>query len=247
MVDDTTYTRTLPDGTKITETVFGHPKVMKIKEITEAPLPPDWDPAEFKQNTTSFKSRLAYALDRAQKLGTGSSRVATLIEFEGRQTVLKIAKNGKGLAQNHVEVSILDDGYASQLGILIPLIDYDKENRDPLWIQTEMAQKANEKQLCALMKCPSLQILVNYAWSITGKKRFMGLPDVFINGAKERGLSDDDIETYSDYASVLADLASSFDIELGDFTRAANWGIFQGKPVIIDAGFTTDVNKQHYS
>jgi hypothetical protein len=27
MVDDTTYTRTLPDGTKITETVFGHPKV----------------------------------------------------------------------------------------------------------------------------------------------------------------------------------------------------------------------------
>jgi hypothetical protein len=27
MIDHTTYTRALPDGTKITETVFGHPKV----------------------------------------------------------------------------------------------------------------------------------------------------------------------------------------------------------------------------
>ena len=120
--------------------------------IDEMPLPADWDPQAYNQNTTTFKSRLAYALERAKKLGTGSSRVATVIEYQGRPTVLKIAKNAKGLAQNGVEASILDDGYASQLGILIPLIDFDTANRDPLWIHTEMATKANEKQLCNLMK-----------------------------------------------------------------------------------------------
>ena len=131
---------------------------MRAFEFTEAvldemPLPADWDPQQMRQGSTTFKSRLAYALERAKKLGTGSSRVATVIEYQGRPTVLKIAKNQKGLAQNSVEADILSDGYASQLGILIPLIDYDEQNREPSWIHTEMATKANEKQLCHLIKC----------------------------------------------------------------------------------------------
>lgn len=221
--------------------------VWEDEVLDEMPLPADWDPNEFKQGKTTFKSRLAYALERAKKLGTGSSRVATIIEYEGRPTVLKIAKNSKGLAQNAAEASILDDGYARQLGILIPLIDYDEQNREPLWIHTEMATKANEKQLCSLLKCPNLTFLVNFATSITGKKRFLGLPQGYINKLKESGMSEDDVETCTDYANKLAELNSSFDVELGDFTRAANWGLYNGKPVIVDVGFTTGVKDQYYS
>lgn len=214
---------------------------MKVQDIlSEAPLPPDWDPAEFKQQGTTFKSRLAYALDRAQKIGAGSSRVAMTIEYQGRQTVLKIAKNRKGLAQNAEEVRILDDGYASQLHILIPLIDYDREHAEPLWVQTELARPTRETELCDLIKCPNLNFLISYARSIEGRQLFLDQPRAYQEKMREIGKTDDEIEQCTEYANTLAELSGSFDIELNDFVRAANWGIYQGRPVVIDLGFTSD-------
>ncbi len=212
--------------------------------VDEMPLPADWDPQQYGPGTT-FKARLAYALERAKKLGTGSSRVATTIEYQGRPTVLKIAKNQKGLAQNSVEADILSDGYASQLGILIPIIDYDEQNREPTWVHTEMAQKASEKQLCQLMKCDNLHQLINMAYAIQGRKIY-GNYENFANHLRQKGKSEQDIDTMTDYANILADLNSSFDVELGDFGRAANWGIYQGKPVIVDVGFNSNVLNQYY-
>jgi hypothetical protein len=213
--------------------------------VAEMPLPADWDPAQYGRGTT-FKQRLAYALERAKKLGTGSSRVATTIEYQGRPTVLKIAKNQKGLAQNSVEADILSDGYASQLGILIPIIDYDEQNREPTWVHTELAQKVNEKQLCNTMKCESLNFLVNAAQAITGRKKFMGPFQGYIDRMREAGKSDQDIDTFTEYANVLADLNSQFDVELGDFRRPANWGLYNGKPIIVDVGFNSNVLTQYY-
>ena len=223
-----------------------HAYVWEEEVIDEMPLPADWDPQQYKQQGTTFKSRLQYALDRAKKLGTGSSRVATIIEYQGRPTVLKIAKNQKGLAQNSVEASILDDGYASQLGILIPLIDYDEQNREPSWIHTEMAQKASEKQLCSIIGCDSLSQLVNMAWAITGKKKYLGTHQQYVEYLQKKGKSEQEIETCTEYANKLAELNSSFDVELGDFTRAANWGLYNRNPVIVDVGFNSNVLNQYY-
>jgi ribosomal protein S18 acetylase RimI-like enzyme len=214
--------------------------------LDEMPLPADWDSAQMRQQGTSFKSRLAYALERAKKLGTGSSRVATTIEYQGRPTVLKIAKNAKGLAQNSVEADILSDGYANQLGILIPLIDYDEQNREPSWIHTELAQKASEKQLCAMLGCENLSQLVNIAWAITGRKKYLGTYQQYVDHLQQKGKSEQEIETCTDYANKLAELNSSFDVELADFARAANWGIYNGTPVIIDVGFNSNVLDQYY-
>lgn len=213
--------------------------------LDEMPLPVDWDTSQMKQQGTTFKSRLAYALARAKKLGTGSSRVATTIEYQGRPTVLKIAKNQKGLAQNSVEADILSDGYASQIGIMIPIIDYDEQNREPTWIHTEMATKANEKQLCHLMKCDSLELLVRFANTIAGKYRSI-TAQTFIDGLVNNGKSEQDIETMTEYANKLADLSNSFDVELADFGRAANWGIYNGQPVVVDVGFNSNVMNQYY-
>lgn len=213
--------------------------------LDEMPLPADWDPASMRQQATTFKSRLAYALERAKKLGTGSSRVATVIEYEGRPTVLKIAKNAKGLAQNSVEADILSDGYASQIGILIPIIDYDEQNREPSWVHTELAQKANEKQICYLMKCDSLMQMVRFANTIAGKYRGQTAQS-FIENMINDGKRDEDIEVMTEYANKLADLANSFDVELADFARPANWGIYQGHPVVVDVGFNSNVMNQYY-
>jgi GNAT superfamily N-acetyltransferase len=231
---------------KGSKTMFWDPSVNE-EIIDEMPLPTDWDPQQMRQQGTSFKSRLAYALERAKKLGVGSSRVATTIEYQGRPTVLKIAKNQKGLAQNSVEASILEDGYASQLGILIPLIDYDEQNREPTWIHTEMATKASEKQLCTIIKCDNLSQLVSMAWSITGKKKYLGTYQGYVDYLRQKGKSEQDIETVTEYANILADLNSNFDVELADFGRASNWGLYQGKPTIIDVGFNSNVLNQYYS
>ena len=219
--------------------------VWEEEVLDEMPLPADWDPTQYSRGTT-FKQRLAYALERAKKLGTGSSRVATIIEYQGRPTVLKIAKNQKGLAQNSVEADILSDGYASQLGILIPIIDYDEQNREPTWVHTEMANKVNEKQLCNIFKCDNLSQLVNMAYAIVGNKKYLGDYQNYISHLRQKGKSEQDIETMTEYANTLADLNSNFDVELGDFARAANWGIYQGKPVIIDVGFNSNVLNQYY-
>jgi hypothetical protein len=215
--------------------------------LDEMPLPADWDPQQMRQQGTTFKSRLAYALERAKKLGTGSSRVATIIDYEGRPTVLKIAKNQKGLAQNSVEASILDDGYASQMGILIPLIDYDTQNRDPSWIHTELAQKANEKQLCSLMKCQSLYDLIKAAHAQLNEfSNSRAILNDILDKNSHFGSSEQDNDTFLEYVNRLAELKSSFDIELADFYRPVNWGLYKGKPVIIDVGFNSNVMNQYY-
>ena len=225
--------------------VLTAPESLDEEVLDEMPLPTDWDPAQMRQQGTSYKSRLAYALDRAKKLGTGSSRVATIIEYQGRPTVLKIAKNQKGLAQNSVEADILSDGYASQMGILIPIIDYDTQNREPSWVHTELAQKASEKQLANLMGVDSLNDLVQLADVIVGKSKQRTYQGT-IDQMRKSGKTEQQIDTATEYADTLADLANSFDIELGDFTRAANWGLYQGKPVIIDVGFNSNVLNQYY-
>jgi GNAT superfamily N-acetyltransferase len=231
---------------KGSKSMFWDPSVNE-EIIDEMPLPADWDPQQMRQGATTFKSRLKYALDRAKKLGTGSSRVATTIEYQGRPTVLKIAKNAKGLAQNSVEADILSDGYASQMGILIPIIDYDTQNREPSWVHTELASKVSDKQLCSIMKCDNLSQLVNMAWSIIGKKKYLGDYQSYITHMRNKNKSEEDIDTMVEYANTLAELNSQFDVQLDDFMQPANWGMYQGKPTIIDVGFNSNVLNQYYS
>lgn len=114
---------------------------MKISELlNEAPLPPDWDSNVFTPDNT-YKKRMDYAAARAQKLGRGSSRTAFEIEYQGRTTVLKVAHNIKGMAQNKAEANILDDWSVEQLGITIPIIDYDNAHDSPVWIHMEKLRK----------------------------------------------------------------------------------------------------------
>lgn len=96
--------------------------------LLETPLPDDWNKSTFKKGV-SFKKQIDYALERATKISSGSSRVAFEIEYKGRPTILKIAKNAKGLAQNEDDANLLNEPYIPE--IVIPMIDYDEENEQP--------------------------------------------------------------------------------------------------------------------
>jgi hypothetical protein len=200
---------------------------MRMKDfLSEAPLPDDWDHGQMVARPgTTIKSRLDYALERAQRIGQGSSRVALVIEFQGRPTVLKVAKNRKGMAQNLEEVDILSDGYFSKLGILIPLIDYDQSG-SVSWLQTEMAAPFKSREaLAAALGCDIMKLL-EYSRRIG-----MGFSDEFYDVAPERRA---DVQ---ELATSLDDLANNSTLDLEDCMQPSNWGMYQGRPVIIDAGF----------
>ena len=198
--------------------------------LSEAPLPDDWDDAMY-NDKVPFARRVAYAKERAKRLGSGSSRVAFVIPYQGRDTVLKIAKNRKGMAQNEVESEHLRDYYLRGLGLFIPLIDYDEKNEAPTWIHTEMAQKAKEADF--VKACGgTLADLLAYASKYHGKKTHYG------DASK--------VDRESDLAQAMVDYVGNYDANIADYQNIKNWGVYNGRPVIIDAGYNDDVQQLYY-
>ena len=216
---------------------------MKIFELlNETPLPSDWDSSKFNIPSKSFKPIIDYALERATKIGTGSSRIAFEVEYEGRPTILKIARNKKGLAQNEVESKMLSDGYIEKMELTIPLIDYDTSNNKPLWIHTEKADKVTEKKLCKLLHCDSLSQLI---YMVKSKYKDSNLYMVYYNKLKEIN-TEEELDQLEKLVDNLFSLSKDFDIALGDFQKANSWGLYKGKPVIIDIGLSMPVYELHY-
>lgn len=204
--------------------------------LGEAPIPDDWDHDQMiARPGTTFKSRLDYALARAKRIGQGSSRVALVIEFQGRPTVLKVAKNRKGMAQNLEEVGILSDGYFSNLDILIPLIDYDQSG-SVSWLQTELAKPFKTRAaLAAALGCDIMKLLEFSRMIGMGYSEERMLEDGLNDVAPERRAG------VLELATSLDDLANNSTLDLDDCLQPSNWGMYQGRPVIIDAGFAGSV------
>ena len=220
------------------------------EDVDEMALPADWDPAALGHDKT-FKSRLEYALQRAPRLGGGSSRVAFTIPDNGRETVLKVAKNAKGMAQNEAEVDILADGYTGKLDIVIPIVDYDKENPQPTWIQTELAKKVSQQKLSKLLHSEKLNYGISHfvyaVHNVLGNRKAY-MPD--LNKIKQdlitSGHSEQDIEIFMGYVDEVATLVNSSSLLVDDLGVASNWGEYNGRPVIIDLGFTEAVRPMYY-
>lgn len=202
--------------------------------LNETPLPDDWDQQLFNGSKSSFAKRIAYAKERASKVGAGSSRVAFIIPYQGRDTVLKIAKNQKGLVQNGEEESLLSDWYLKKLNLIIPMIDYDEENELPTWIHVEKATKINDSFFKQYAGGTLLQ-LVRYADKESGRKFF-----------KYSTVDTSTIDPDNEFVQHLTDFIGNYThIPLGDLERLANWGLYQGRPVIIDMGLTDESLKYY--
>lgn len=231
--------------------VISSPYLTQKRALIEVPLPPDWDPEKLNLRQT-YKNRLKYALDRAKRIGGGSSRVAMTIDYEGRPTVLKVAKNYKGLKQNQAELDILDDGYLGNLPIVIPLIDYDKENAQPVWIQTEVAKKITAPTLMKLLHTPSMWLFTNKVRNILGQRKPHEMDDKKIKEvyfATYNTLwkpTESGWEKFNEYASEVADLVGNSSLEVGDLGAASNWGVYNDRPVVIDLGLSKDVWQKYY-
>lgn len=202
---------------------------MKMCDLFEAPLPPDWDVDVFSPSVP-FKHRVAYAKERAKQVGRGSARVVFETPYKGRKTALKIATNRKGMVQNQEEIKYLDDWYLQGTGIVIPLIDYDERSPTPTWIHTEFADKITNSQLTKFFGA-SMQSIVMYLGYAAGRNRH--------GNTLPQQVHD------NEYFQQLQDAVLSGGVDPRDLTQKANWGIYKGNPVIIDLGFN-DVTAKLY-
>lgn len=217
---------------------------MRAREfITEAPLPSDWDKSKFmpnKHDEIDFDEMVAYARSQAKVLGIGSSRIAMLIPYEGRETVLKIALDKSGLAQNGAEAKILSKDWVKQSGMAIPIIDYDMDNTPPLWIHMEKAEPLTNNDARAFFGDAGVMELVHYIQSNDEVKTVI-VDEMFRNKWPEAK-----IERFLEYTTFITELDREFNVRAMDFHQLENWGVYNNQPVVIDLGFTKEVWIKYY-
>ncbi len=206
---------------------------MKVSDIlTESPLPDDWDKKMFNPNKVSFARRREYIMKRVNTIGEGSSRIAAEIEYEGRPTVLKVAKSHTGIAQNIFESKKLSDPNVTKHNISIPMIDYDTDNNySPIWIHVEYADRMTLTRFKEFFSGFSpIQLIENIKTGIGEERTKVEFNDDDTKMFKKSIVDNESIR------NLISLLMQNKDINFNELRSLTNWGIYQNHPVIIDLG-----------
>lgn len=169
-------------------------------------------------------------------LGKGSARA---VYYGNGGTVIKVAINPKGLAQNKVEMEKLemleDDLSDEQIRHIARLVDYDRSDRDePVWLETKRAQKITKKQFENYFKIKFDKFASFIRETSSGRKH----SDEFRAFA--------DTERGGPIIDLMETLKWNYDMGINDFTVLGNWGMINGIPALVDLGFDSTVFKKHY-
>lgn len=169
-----------------------------------------------------------YAGKYLDKLGTGSSRAAYLMS--GRYA-LKIALNNKGIGQNEAELDVYTNPATKRIIAKV----YAADERDK-WLVADLVKPVTSEK--------EFEELAGVSWKDFGKQVY-------------EGLKLHDVDNASDFAKAVVATAHSNRLLLGDLVDQLNspfksvidhWGKTpDGRIVLLDYGFTEDVDKQHYA
>lgn len=209
------------------------------KELEEAAYPSNFNMEEFK-SLSSFKKRVAYCQERLKRLGAGSSRIVFMIDDN---TVLKLAKNTKGVAQNNEESKEAQDFYLHQIGLFAEVYDYDENG---LWIECEYCRpaKASDFKKITGYDFSVIQDWISYVYS-----QYTRNP-LFRNHAPNPIFNTEEFEDNFEYSlfQSIQDYMGNYGAEaIGDFKRLSSWGVnSKGELVIIDNGLTEEVFEKYY-
>lgn len=210
---------------------------MKVKELLlEVPLPPDWKKGIF-TSKTSFDKKLEYALERTKELGSGTSRMVFEIEYQGRPTALKIARNNTGLAQNELEVNITQKVKDLRY-LMVPLIDYDTKHNRPVWVHFEKAGRINYIQF---KKLTGITIGI-FGSMLLEQFRSKDEPRRYTVPSKQQTQIVAQLKFFKDVVMFI----KQTDIVPHDLILIGNWGQYKGRPVIIDFGMNKDIHDKYY-
>lgn len=213
-------------------------KILKITEehlnILEANYPKSFNMEEFKK-INSFAGRKKYAEERLEKLAAGTGRIVYLID---ENTVLKLAKNRKGVAQNWVEIQ----QWNTNEHIMAKVYDYSE---DGLWLEMEKARKAKKSDFKKIIgfEFDDIADMLLYRETQISRRRSKNTWGLTPPENAEE-LSEDF------FYSELESLIPNYDFMGGDLARISSYGVVKrdGKEEIVltDYGLNQDVYDTHY-
>lgn len=213
------------------------------EELEEAAYPSNFNIEEFK-NIPNFKDRIKYCGERLQKIGSGSSRIVYKID---ENTVLKLAKNKKGIAQNEKEAECGRDYYLRGLELFAETYDFDKNG---LWIEMQYARVAKPSDFKRItgFDFEFIQQWIDYCYS-SYQNRY---------NARYNYISPENMELFNDSnfwdeieyttLSSINDYLSNYQVEMtGDLKKMSSWGVTNDdRLVIIDFGIDEEIYNAYY-
>jgi hypothetical protein len=192
-------------------------------------IPPDSDDIKKVlsniEELETYAARKKYAERNLKHLSSGSARIVYLTPGK---TILKLAKNDKGIAQNEAESN--------------PKMKSKHLNKilghagNFAWIETCYLEKITEKDF---------EEMTGLKFEDFGESIRYGLRKVSDNKDIEKPKNFDKVSE-SDIYKELKDIGEKFKLLPGDMARISSWGEKDGNPVLIDAGLTRDIFDEYY-
>jgi hypothetical protein len=172
----------------------------------------------------TYTARKKYAEKNLDHLSSGSSRIVYLTSDK---TVVKLAKNDKGIAQNKAESNL-----KIKSKFLNKILDHSSNYA---WIQTNFLKKITEKQF---------KKLTGIDFDDFGEAIRFGLKD--ISSSKRSEPDNFEEVSESDIYKELVEIGKKNKLMPGDIARISSWGQKDDHPVLIDAGLTKDIFEEFY-
>lgn len=173
----------------------------------------------------NFSSRKEYAENNLKHLSSGSSRIVYLTPDK---TILKLAKNDKGIAQNQAESNPkMKSKYLNET---------IKHAKNYVWMETHFLDKITPKDF---------EQMTDLKFDDFGDAIRYGLKDISGNSDQEKPDHFDEVEKSEIYKEMKR-IGSQFKLMPGDLARISSWGTKDGRPVLIDAGLTKDIFSKFY-
>lgn len=173
----------------------------------------------------TYQARKKYAEKNLEHLSSGSSRIVYLSD---KKTIIKMAKNDKGIAQNEAEANP-----KMKSKFLNEILSHAKNHA---WIEVCYLDKITVKDF---------KEMTGLDFDDFGESIRYGLRDVSGNTDKEKPKNFDKVAK-SEIYKELKRVGEKFKLMPGDLARISSWGTKGGRPVLIDAGLTADVFADFY-
>lgn len=173
----------------------------------------------------TYQARKKYAEKNLKHLSSGSSRIVYKT-LDG--TIIKLAKNDKGIAQNKAEANP-----KMKSKFLNEIIDYSKKYT---WIQTHFLEK---------IKVSDFKEMTGLDFDDFGDSISYGLKGVSGSSDKKKPDSFDEVSKSEIYKEMYK-IGKKFKLMPGDLSRISSWGTKDDCPILIDAGLTKDVYEDFY-
>jgi len=172
----------------------------------------------------TYQARKKYAEKNLKHLSSGSARI---VYKAPDGTIIKLAKNDKGLAQNKAEANP-----KMKSKFLNEIIDYSKNY---VWIQTHFLKK---------IKVGDFEEMTGLDFNDFGDSISYGLKAISEN-THDKPKSFDEVSK-SDIYKEMCRIGKKFKLMPGDLKRISSWGTKDDLPILIDAGLTKDVYEDFY-